>query len=337
MALKEAIQRILVEYPAAKHEAFKGHQLGDFLRHEFPEMLRTIIGEISGADGTDYIVKGSAGQSQWVFCPWLAIFDPIVTDSAERGYYPVYLFREDFTGLYFSLNQGVTDVREQYKARVKDALRTRAADYRSRLGNSHQPFIDKALDLRPTSSTNFSADYEAGNIVAKFYPSDSIPDDHSLKEDVRAMLRLYDTLAYSAGESQPSGVEPEEQGNDFIENYVAFRFHRRIERNPLLSKKVKEIHGYKCAACNFDFESEYPGIKNNRYIEAHHLIPVSELKGSRVSRNPKTDFVVLCPNCHRMIHRYAKPGDLAGFCNTLKRSRSNSVDSRLQSGTSGTH
>ncbi|PYV67290.1 MAG: hypothetical protein DMG96_39745 [Acidobacteria bacterium] len=32
------------------------------------------------------------------------MFDPLVTDSAERGYYPVYLFREDFSGLYFSLN-----------------------------------------------------------------------------------------------------------------------------------------------------------------------------------------------------------------------------------------
>jgi hypothetical protein len=24
--------------------------------------------------------------------PWVAVFDPLVTDSATRGYYPVYLF-----------------------------------------------------------------------------------------------------------------------------------------------------------------------------------------------------------------------------------------------------
>ena len=59
--------------------------------------------------------------------PMGSIFDPVVTESAERPYYPVYLFREDFTGLYLSLNQGVTGVREQYKSRVKEALRARSA------------------------------------------------------------------------------------------------------------------------------------------------------------------------------------------------------------------
>jgi hypothetical protein len=41
--------------------------------------------EFPAASGSDYIVEGSAGQGQWVRCPWVAVFDPIVTDSAERG------------------------------------------------------------------------------------------------------------------------------------------------------------------------------------------------------------------------------------------------------------
>jgi hypothetical protein len=35
-----------------------------------------------------------------------------------------------------------------------------------------------------------SADYEAGNIVAKFYAADSVPDEQVLKDDLRAMLAL---------------------------------------------------------------------------------------------------------------------------------------------------
>jgi 5-methylcytosine-specific restriction protein A len=318
MALKEAIQRVFADYPAAKESPFTGNKVAHFLRHDFPDVLRTIIAEVSGTGADDYIIKGSAGQSQWVLCPWVAIFDPVVTDSAERGYYPVYLFREDFSGLYFSLNQGVTDIREQYKTRVKDALRTRAADYRSRLGKDIGSFTSDDLDLRPSSSANYSADYEAGNIVAKFYPADSIPDEHSLHDDVRNMLRLYEVLTYSAGDGTTPSLEPEEEDNDFIENYAAFRLHRRIERSPSLAKRVKEVHGYKCAACSFDFQSAYPGIKKNKYIEAHHLVPVSHLKGTRTRRNPKTDFAVLCPNCHRMIHRFPEPWDLAGFRQTLR-------------------
>ena len=318
MALKEAIERVLADYPTARAELFKGHKLAEFLRHDFPDVLRPLIKELSAADGSDYIVEGSAGQGQWVRCPWVAVFDPIVTDSAERGFYPVYLFREDFTGLYLTFNQGVTDVREQYKARVKEALKTRAADFRTRLGSDTRPFTTDAIDLRRSSSTNYSADYEAGNIVAKFYAAASVPDERVLKDDLRAMLALYDVLASSVGEAASTGVEPEEQDNEFIENYAAFRLHRRIERNPVLAQKVKEIHGFKCAACSFEFQSEYPGIKKNKYIEAHHLVPVSSLKGTKISRNPKTDFVVLCPNSHRMIHRYPEPWDLAGFCRTLR-------------------
>ncbi len=91
--------------PPARYEPFEGHNLAEFLRRGFPDVLRTLIKELSAANGSDYIVKGSAGQGEWVFCPWVAVFVPIVTDSAERGFYPVYLFRKDFTGLYLTLNQ----------------------------------------------------------------------------------------------------------------------------------------------------------------------------------------------------------------------------------------
>src|SRR5438046_6552146 len=67
MALKEAIERVLAEYPAAKQQPFSGHELADFLRHGFPEVLQSIIASVPGSVGTDYIVKGSAGQSQWYF------------------------------------------------------------------------------------------------------------------------------------------------------------------------------------------------------------------------------------------------------------------------------
>jgi 5-methylcytosine-specific restriction enzyme A len=229
----------------------------------------------------------------------------------------------------------VTDVREQYKARVKEALKTRAADFRTRLGKDTGPFTNDPIDLRPASSASYSADYEASNIVAKFYLADNVPDEHGLREDVEAMLGLYGALTYSVGENTASGVEPEEQDNDFIENFAASRLHRRIERNPSLAKKMKEIHGYKCEACGFDFESHYPGIRKNKFIEAHHLVPVSDLKGKKISRSPKTDFAVLCPNCHRMIHRYPEPWDLLGFRKTLRQSLGGPPPLNVQAGRSG--
>ena len=48
------------------------------------------------------------------------------------------------------------------------------------------------------------------------------------------------------------------------------------------------------------------------YIEAHHLIPLSEIpEGQSVELNPEKHFAVLCANCHRTIHRKGAPKDVA--------------------------
>jgi 5-methylcytosine-specific restriction protein A len=277
-----------------------------------------LIRQIAQVPG-EFLIEGSAGQGQWARSPWIAILDPLVSDSAQRGYYIVFLYREDFSGFYLSLNQGVTDVRRIYGAAVKGALKTRARDLRSRLGVILNRFSEVEMDLRPASQANFSADYEAGNILSRFYPSEKVPDDSVLIEDLSAMLELYSQLSYKENLSVGTiGIEDDEQNNTFIEDYTAFRQHKRIERNPAIAATVKKIQGYRCQACGFCFEEVYTGISNRKYIEAHHLIPISSLKGQRVSRNPNTDFAVLCANCHRMIHRFESPWDLDAFRKAIK-------------------
>jgi 5-methylcytosine-specific restriction protein A len=299
---------------AAIGQPFAGHALAGFIREEIPRLIRKIAGISS-----DYIIKGSAGQGQWAQSPWVAVLDPLVSKSAQEGYYVVYLFREDFTGLYLSLNQGVTDVRNIYGSAAKDALKTRAHDFRARLGKTPSRFENLGIDLRPSSRSNYSADYEAGNILATFCDGGNLPADGLLIEDFHSMLELYAELSYK--ENMPVGtigVEDDEQDNALIEDYAAFRRHKRIEWNPEIAAKVKRIHGFACQACGFDFEKVYLGLSNRKYIEAHHLIPVSLLKGPEVTRNPRTDFAVLCANYHRMIHRFESPWDLSAFSRTIK-------------------
>jgi 5-methylcytosine-specific restriction protein A len=58
--------------------------------------------------------------------------------------------------------------------------------------------------------------------------------------------------------------------------------------------------------CGFNFEDRY-GELGAGYIEAHHLTPFSELHGQPKKLNPSTDFIVVRPNCHRMLHRKSPP------------------------------
>jgi len=50
------------------------------------------------------------------------------------------------------------------------------------------------------------------------------------------------------------------------------------------------------------------------YIEGHYLTPPGNLPLDTVlNLNPRTDFAVLCANCHLMIHRSDSVSDLADF------------------------
>ena len=75
----------------------------------------------------------------------------------------------------------------------------------------------------------------------------------------------------------------------------------RYERSSKNRDATIRIHGTVCQGCGFDFEKTYGEI-GRRYIEVHHIKPLSEGEGS-IGVNADTDLICVCANCHRMIHR----------------------------------
>lgn len=88
--------------------------------------------------------------------------------------------------------------------------------------------------------------------------------------------------------------------------------HKQVERNKNLVSKVKSCLGFTCQACGLNFEEVYGSIGKG-YIEAHHLVPLSQLERKQVALDPELDFAVLCSNCHRMIHRSDHVSDVVAF------------------------
>lgn len=78
------------------------------------------------------------------------------------------------------------------------------------------------------------------------------------------------------------------------------RYTTIYERDPKFRNDAIEIHGTTCKCCGFNFEKSY-GDLGKDFIHVHHIKPISESGETIV--NPETDLVVLCPNCHYMIHR----------------------------------
>lgn len=99
-------------------------------------------------------------------------------------------------------------------------------------------------------------------------------------------------------------MDPDLDGASAHEGGVLEQMHLRRERDRAIRDKAvqayKRKHGViACEACRFNFATAY-GPRGEDYIECHHKVPLSE---SGVTTTRITDFVLLCSNCHRMIHR----------------------------------
>lgn len=297
MSLNAALDLFLKEYPKAMNRPFAGNGVAEFIRKEVPAYLREAIG-----DNPRYVVTGSPGQGNWARAPWAAVFDRFVTESAQDGYYVVYLVKEDFSGVYLSLNQGVTAARKQYGAEAKSALKVRASDFLARLGPLTEGLQTGPIDLASTGAANLSAYYEAGAVCSRFYPTGALPEDPVLISDLQLFLNLYFVLVSRESQLYERADAEEDEIGLGEEDLRKLREHKRIERNQKLARRAKQALGYVCSACGFDFRKKYGAI-GQEFIEAHHLTPLADLKGQKLSLDPKRDFAVLCSNCHRMIHR----------------------------------
>lgn len=85
------------------------------------------------------------------------------------------------------------------------------------------------------------------------------------------------------------------------------RAHESRERAPALVRQLKREHMAKnggalpCQICEFDFLDVY-GDVGAGFAEAHHIVPLAEAPthGRVVTVE---DLIVVCANCHRMLHR----------------------------------
>lgn len=127
--------------------------------------------------------------------------------------------------------------------------------------------------------------YYADFLRSKYNPLNTFNIDNSL-----------DTPSDAGGEN----INKEEQKlTEGANKHVSQE--RRI-RNPKLRKICIESWGYQCQCCGFDFSKAYEGEIGEKYIEVHHLRPISSFDEEH-EVDPVHDLVPLCSNCHSMIHR----------------------------------
>ena len=181
-----------------------------------------IIEEASINDGK-YLVKGSVGQGSWATVPWIGIFNKAITGTAQAGYYIVYLFPADMSGVYLSLNQGWSLFEENFGVRQgRKNIKKVSKSWRNKLHSCLDDFEVIEIDLRADGESPLPRGYECGHIMGKYYAAKALPDNAELVDDLRNLMGVYRELESKLGaesykvvnraiiaEYDSSDVEPE--------------------------------------------------------------------------------------------------------------------------------
>lgn len=187
MSIQASIEFIFANYLEARNGPFAGEQR---IRAAFEDLIEELAALPFFSRYTTLEINYSIGKGGWARVPYVILFDTRETTSAQRGVYCALLFREDMSGAYLTLNQGVTEVREQGMS-FRQALAVRAANVRERLPLSLllDFNLNNDIDLR---SVGKSTAYQPATIAHLFYERGDVPSDVVVKNHFEALVESYE-------------------------------------------------------------------------------------------------------------------------------------------------
>ncbi len=155
----------------------------------------------------------------------------------------------------------------------------------------------KLLNFRRLDPNHSARGLPRGSKDEEAVWNDYVDRPDELRHAVSAILAMVKEIK---GTSAAPQVDLEEAQ----EGALLTRLHRYRERNSALVRRkkaafTKSYGRLYCEACGFDFVKVY-GDRGEGFIECHHTIPVSALEAGRKTK--LADLVLLCANCHRMVH-----------------------------------
>jgi hypothetical protein len=190
--IRQVLSNISNQYISNKGLDFKNNSMVRYLESECKQdFINSGI-----VDPKQYIVEGSAGKGNWAAVPWICIFDKDISVSARKGYYIVYLFTADMSGVYISLGQGWTYYKDTFGRKEGYKRIAQIADYwrvilKSCLGHfSKDPINLKAEGFK----TDLPKGYERGHIFGKYYNANNLPAEDELVRDLQIMITLFREL-----------------------------------------------------------------------------------------------------------------------------------------------
>lgn len=180
-----------------------------------------------------------------------------------------------------------------------------------RLRNAHHDLIERSAQHR--SSAGWPHAHSPGVIDYLVSQGFDLEQPEYLTEAEPELVEAADSPLIDRDYSEISSTEGRQR----------IRQHLVRERDSQLAKQKKnqvmQLTGrLACEVCDFDFRAFY-GELGEGFAEAHHDVPLAASDQER--KTSLDDLRIVCPNCHRMLHRNGEILSIAGLKLVLEQIR----------------
>ncbi|WP_105965609.1 MrcB family domain-containing protein [Staphylococcus chromogenes] len=146
----------------------------------------------------EFKVWGSIGMGQYSEVPWVAISDKNITSTTQEGYYVVLLFHPEGEGVFLTLNQGWSKIKESARYYTDYSSKELAISLAKRLSQKLNTPLDQGVfhyyNDKPNNILGSNAEgYALGCIYYKYFSGDEL-DSESIKEYLGYFIDLYEEL-----------------------------------------------------------------------------------------------------------------------------------------------
>jgi 5-methylcytosine-specific restriction enzyme A len=291
--------------------------------------FRAWLQELTSSRAVPYVVKASAGQPdrRYTLIPYAMLLRRDVTSSPTHGVYIALLFDESCQKLWVTLNQGISQFRDHFGTRRSFAALRQAAGLLAGLLPAPVGFSGGGAMLN--ASNPYGQAYEVGAIYSREFDLNTFDNETAARFTVAVteLLRFYEAipLAMARDPSLAGNLreaeDDEKHFQDLVNNRAAAKggvllpdvpkappkrkgmpASSAYQRDPAAAASALRAAQHRCEAdCTIEpFVANATGLP---YVEAHHLVPLSQQDGFlEASLDVPANVVALCATCHAKIH-----------------------------------
>jgi MrcB-like, N-terminal domain/Protein NO VEIN, C-terminal len=189
---------------------------GEVIRRDIRHALRDNAPALNAALNRTYqgdlSFEGRDGTGRKTRIPWHRVYVEDLSPSAQEGWYVVYLFKADGSGVYLCLSHGSTKFDGMsFNPRPDNEMASLVSFAREIL--SEQMDGDRLeLDIDLADNGSLGKAYPKSTAFGLYYPADAIPSDETLQLDLEQFIEWLGQI-YTAVELgyAPESVSPEKR------------------------------------------------------------------------------------------------------------------------------